>query len=227
MFDVVYANVSRAAGFGVLAGTLAVVLAVFLIGIKRYRKQRPTGSPFTTMAQVLVAAVKKWRVSETHGGGGICYEDDRVSGSNTNGQTRSHNLARTEQLSAVITQMHTFFTNQGSTMSRSIGLVETARVNTASKHGLLGTLKAILPMTVRWLVPQYVLTRIGDAFTVFGLQELFYDQMPEEMRSIGEAAYIRVVRIGSFVNTVIISVVQAITSKHGREWLGESQPFKS
>ncbi|KAG8501849.1 hypothetical protein CXB51_004121 [Gossypium anomalum] len=40
-------NVSWAAGFGVLAGSLAVALALFLIGMKRYRKQRPTGSPFT------------------------------------------------------------------------------------------------------------------------------------------------------------------------------------
>ncbi|XP_039037297.1 protein NRT1/ PTR FAMILY 5.4-like [Hibiscus syriacus] len=328
-------NVSWAAGFGVLAGTLALALVVFLIGIKRYRKQRPTGSPFTTMAQVLVAAAKKWRVNETLGGRGICYDDDRVSGSNTNCQTRSHNLARTEQLrfldkamiidnkdalrktkdpwrlcslnqvekvklvlrlipiwlaclmfSAVIAQMHTFFTKQGTTMSRSIGpdfqvppaalqslvgltilivvpvydrvfipiarkvtghprgitmlqrigtglfvsilnmfvagLVETARVNTASKHGLLDTPKAIVPMSVWWLVPQYVLTGIGDAFTVVGLQELFYDQMPEEMRSIGAAAYISVVGIGSFVNTAIISVVQAITSKHGHAWLGNN-----
>ncbi|KAL4289726.1 hypothetical protein GQ457_14G019270 [Hibiscus cannabinus] len=328
-------NVSWAAGFMVLSGSLAVALAVFLVGIKRYRKQRPTGSPFTTMAQVFVAAVKKWRVSETQGGRGICYEDNRIGGSQDNGQTRSHNLARTKQFrfldkamiidnkdamsktkdpwrlcslnqveevklvlrlipiwlaclmfSAVITQLHTFFTKQGSTMSRSIGanfqvppaalqslvgltiliavpvydrffvpiarkltghprgitmlqrigtglfvsilsmfvagLIETARINTASKHGLLDTPNAIVPMRIWWLVPQYVLTGIGDVFTIVGLQELFYDQMPEEMRSIGAAAYISVVGVGSFVNTAIISVVQVITSKHGNEWLGDN-----
>ncbi|KAK8498189.1 hypothetical protein V6N13_061788 [Hibiscus sabdariffa] len=328
-------NVSWVAGFVVLSGSLAVALAVFLVGIKRYRKQRPTGSPFTTMAQVFVAAVKKWRVSETHVGRGICYEDNRIGGSQANGQTRSHNLARTKQFrfldkamiidnkdalskttdpwrlcslnqveevklvlrlipiwlaclmfSAVITQLHTFFTKQGSTMSRSIGanfqvppaalqslvgltiliavpvydrvfvpmarkltghprgitmlqrigaglfvsilsmfvagLIETARINTASKHGLLDTPKAIVPMRIWWLVPQYVLTGIGDVFTIVGLQELFYDQMPEEMRSIGAAAYISVVGVGSFVNTAIISVVQVITSKHGNEWLGDN-----
>ncbi|KAK8508628.1 hypothetical protein V6N13_116147 [Hibiscus sabdariffa] len=328
-------NVSWAAGFMVLSGSLAVALAVFLVGIKRYRKQRPTGSPFTTVAQVIVAAVKKWRVSETHDSRGICYEDNRIGGSQDNGQTRSQNLARTKQFrfldkamiidnkdalsktkdpwrlcslnqveevklvlrlipiwlaclmfSAVITQLHTFFTKQGSTMSRSIGanfqvppaalqslvgltiliavpvydrffvpiaqkltghprgitmlqrigtglfvsilnmfvagLIETARINTASKHGLLDTPKAIVPMRIWWLVPQYVLTGIGDVFTIVGLQELFYDQMPEEMRSIGAAAYISVVGVGSFVNTAIISVVQVITSKHGNEWLGDN-----
>ncbi|XVF00257.1 hypothetical protein REPUB_Repub03eG0269500 [Reevesia pubescens] len=327
-------NVSWTAGFGVLAGSLAVALAVFLIGIKKYRHQRPTGSPFTTVAQVFVAAAKKWRVSETHGGRGICYEDDR-GGSQAQGQTRGRNLVRTKQFRfldkamiidnkdtlsktknpwrlcslnqveevklvlrlipiwlgclmfcAVITQLHTFFTKQGSTMLRSIGphfqvpaaalqslvgvtiliavpvydrvfvpiarkitghpsgitmlqrigiglfvsvlnmvvagLVETARVNTARKHGLIDTPKAVVPMSVWWLLPQYVLAGIGDVFTIVGLQELFYDQMPEEMRSIGAAAYISIVGIGSFINTAIISVVQMITSRHGNVWLGDN-----
>ncbi|OMO87185.1 Proton-dependent oligopeptide transporter family [Corchorus olitorius] len=324
-------NVSWTAGFGVLAGSLAVALAIFLIGIKKYRKQRPTGSPFTTMAQVFVAAVKKWRVSETHGGRGICYEDDR-GGDHIQGQTRGSNLIRTKQFRfldkamiidnkdamsktrdpwrlcslnqveevklvlrlipiwlgclmfcAVITQLHTFFTKQGSTMERSIGtsfqvppaalqslvgvtiliavpvydrifvpiarkftrhpsgitmlqrigfglfvsilnmvvagLVETERVKTASKHGLLDNPKAVVPMSVWWLLPQYVLMGIGDVFTIVGLQELFYDQMPEEWRSIGAAAYISIVGVGSFINTAIISAVQMITSRRGNVWL--------
>ncbi|XVE52294.1 hypothetical protein DITRI_Ditri02bG0111100 [Diplodiscus trichospermus] len=327
-------NVSWTAGFGLLAGSLAVALALFLIGIKRYRKQRPTGSPFTTVAQVLVAAAKKWRLSETHGGRGICYEDDR-GGSHVQSQTRNRNLVRTKQFrfldkamiidsedalsktrnpwrlcslnqveevklvlrlipiwlgclmfSAVITQLHTFFTKQGSTMLRSIGpsfqvppaalqslvgltiliavpiydrvfvpiarkitghpsgitmlqrigiglfvsilnmvvagLVETARVNTAGKHSLIDTPKAVVPMSVWWLLPQYVLTGVGDVFTIVGLQELFYDQMPEEMRSIGAAAYISIVGVGSFINTAIISVVQMITSRRGNVWLGDN-----
>ncbi|MBA0781121.1 hypothetical protein Gotri_002076 [Gossypium trilobum] len=186
----------------------------------------------------------------------------------------------------LITQLHTFFTKQGSTMSRSLGpnfqvppaalqslvgltiliavpvydcvfvpiarkltknptgitmlqrigiglfvsilnmvvagIVETARVNTARKHGLIDTPKAVIPMSIWWLLPQYVLTGIGDVFTIIGLQELFYDQMPEEMRSIGAAAYISIVGIGSFVNTGIISVVQMISSKHGKEWLRDN-----
>ncbi|TYG99774.1 hypothetical protein ES288_A10G223000v1 [Gossypium darwinii] len=328
-------NVSWAAGFGVLSGSLAVALAVFLIGIRKYRKQRPTGSPFTSVAQVLVAAAKKWRVSETHGGRGICYEDDRRGGNHVKGQTMSRNLVRTKQFrfldkamiiddkdtlsktrdpwrlcslnqveevklvlrlipiwlgclmfSAVITQLHTFFTKQGSTMLRSIGpnfqvppaalqslvgltiliavpiydrvfvpiarkitghpsgitmlqrigtglfisilnmvvagLVETARVNTAAKHGLIDAPKAIVPMSVWWLHPQYVLTGLGDVFTIVGLQELFYDQMPEEMRTIGAAAYISVVGVGSFINTAVISVVQVISLRHGNEWLGDN-----
>ncbi|GMI86200.1 hypothetical protein like AT3G54450 [Hibiscus trionum] len=187
---------------------------------------------------------------------------------------------------AVIAQLHTFFTKQGSTMSRSLGpdfqvppaalqclvgltilvaipiydrvfvlvarkltknptgitmlqrigiglfvsilnmvvagIVETARVNTARQHGLIDTPKAVIPMSVWWLLPQYVLMGIGDVFTIIGLQELFYDQTPEEMRSIGAAAFISIVGVGSFVNTGIMSVVQMISSKYGNEWLGDN-----
>lgn len=75
-----------------LAGSLAVALALFLIGMKRYRKQRPTGSPFTRVAQVFVAAARKWRLTESHGSMGICCEYDRVPG-----QTMGPNLVRSNQ----------------------------------------------------------------------------------------------------------------------------------
>lgn len=79
-----------------LAGVLAASLALFLMGIKRYRKQSPTGSPFTRMLQVFVAAARKWRVSEIRGGR-ICYEDHDGS-SQCPDQTRGRDLVRTNKL---------------------------------------------------------------------------------------------------------------------------------
>lgn len=52
-------NVSWAAGFGILTGSMAVALILFLLGIKKYQKQGPLGSPFTKVAQVFVAAGRK------------------------------------------------------------------------------------------------------------------------------------------------------------------------
>ncbi|WRX12498.1 Proton-dependent oligopeptide transporter family - like 5, partial [Theobroma cacao] len=79
---------------GIVTGSsLAIVAVVYL---QRYRKQSPAGSPFTRVAQVLVAAAKKWRVSETHGGRGICLED-QSSDCYACGQTRGRTLVRTKQ----------------------------------------------------------------------------------------------------------------------------------
>lgn len=70
-------NVGWAAGFGILTGAMAVALAVFLFGYKKYRKQGPLGSPFTTVAQVFVAAVRKRHINGTSAGFGVYSRDDK------------------------------------------------------------------------------------------------------------------------------------------------------
>jgi len=69
---------------------------------------------------------------------------------------------------------------------------------------------------------QYILCGLSDVFTFVGLQELFYDQMPESMRSLGAAGYVSVVGVGSFVSSAVISTVEAISSSCGEEWLGDN-----
>ncbi|KAI7755329.1 hypothetical protein M8C21_034000 [Ambrosia artemisiifolia] len=98
-------------------------------------------------------------------------------------------------------------------------LVESKRVGVATQQGLLDNPKSTIPMSVWWVVPQYILMGVSDVFTIVGLQELFYDQVPEEMRSMGAAAYLSVVGVGSFMSSALISVIQVITARRGDEWL--------
>ncbi|KAK9912820.1 hypothetical protein M0R45_036660 [Rubus argutus] len=326
-------NVSWVIGFGMLTAVIAAGLLLFLLGIKRYRKEGPLGSTFTTVAQVFVAAARKWRLNEKlHCD--VLYKDGR-SGDHIGVQPKHKTLARTKQLRfldkamiiddldassnirnawrlcslnqveevklflrlipiwlcclmffAVISQLHTFFIKQGSTMIRSIGphfqlppaslqavvgitmiiaipiydqilvptvrkftghpagltvlqrigvglflstvnmvvsaLVEAKRVSVAREHNLLDNPKAIVPMSIWGLLPQYLIMGLSNIFTVIGLQELFYDQMPDAMRSLGAAGYISLVGVGNFVSTFIISAVQAITSRSGEKWLEDN-----
>uniref|UniRef100_A0A2N9I8W9 Major facilitator superfamily (MFS) profile domain-containing protein n=1 Tax=Fagus sylvatica TaxID=28930 RepID=A0A2N9I8W9_FAGSY len=101
-------------------------------------------------------------------------------------------------------------------------LVEAKRVRIAKQHDLIDKPEAIVPMSVWWLLPQYILCGLAEVFTFVGLQELFYDQMPESLRSLGAAAYISVIGVGSFISTAIISIVQAISSSCGEKWLGNN-----
>ncbi|KAL3739936.1 hypothetical protein ACJRO7_021244 [Eucalyptus globulus] len=55
-------NVGWALGYGLPTLGLGVAIAIFLIGTPRYRHRVPASSPFTRMAQVIAAAVRKWRV---------------------------------------------------------------------------------------------------------------------------------------------------------------------
>ena len=101
-------------------------------------------------------------------------------------------------------------------------LVETKRINVVKEYNLLDYPKVKVPMKVWWLVPQYIITGLVEIFTYVGLQELFYSQMPESMRSLGSAINLSVNGIGNFVSSVIISMAQGISSKHGEEWLGDN-----
>lgn len=49
-------------GYGLPTVGLALSVSVFLVGTKFYRHKVPLGSPFTKIAMVLVAAIRKWKV---------------------------------------------------------------------------------------------------------------------------------------------------------------------
>ncbi|KAE9620887.1 putative proton-dependent oligopeptide transporter family, major facilitator superfamily [Lupinus albus] len=301
-------------------------MAVFLLGIKKYKKEGPSGSPFTRLAQVFVAAARKWRVKYTPDNNKHCNEElpniivpkllhtdeyrlldkamiiDEVDARRERRDPwRLCSVTQVEEVKLVVrlipiwlscvmfnviqAQNHTYFVKQGDTMFRSIGpnflvppaviqglvgiiilfavpiydrvfiplarkftghptgitvlqrigvgnflsiltmviaaLVESKRVTIATNHGLLNNPEAVIPMRIWWLLPQYIVTGVSDAFTVVGLQELFYDQMPEGMRSMGAALYISLVGVGNFVGIAIIDIVVKITSKNsGGSWLG-------
>ncbi|CAN8269803.1 unnamed protein product [Cochlearia groenlandica] len=66
-----------------------------------------------------------------------------------------------------------------------------------------------IQMSIMWLLPQYVLLGISDIFTVVGMQEFFYSEVPVRMRTMGFALYTSVFGVGSFVSAGIITIVEA------------------
>ncbi|CAH8331440.1 unnamed protein product [Eruca vesicaria subsp. sativa] len=87
-------------------------------------------------------------------------------------------------------------------------LVETKRLQTARDD-------ITLVMSVWWLVPQYVLYGVADGFTMAGLQEFFYDQVPSELRSVGMAMNLSIYGAGNFLSSFMISVLDRVTSQSG------------
>ncbi|KAK6116682.1 hypothetical protein DH2020_049564 [Rehmannia glutinosa] len=102
-------------------------------------------------------------------------------------------------------------------------LVEKKRLQTAIEYGLVDIPKATVPMSVWWLAPQYMFFGISDVFTMVGLQEFFYDQVPKELKSVGLALYLSIFGIGSFISSFLISVVEKATSGQGQDsWFSDN-----
>lgn len=96
-------------------------------------------------------------------------------------------------------------------------LVEMKRLETAKEHGLVDLPNVTVPMSIWWLVPQYILCGIADVLTIVGLQEFCYDQVPKELRSLGISLYLSVLGVGNFLSSFLVSVIDEATIGDGQE----------
>ncbi|CAL0322900.1 unnamed protein product [Lupinus luteus] len=97
-------------------------------------------------------------------------------------------------------------------------LVEIKRKKVAFEYHLLDDPKATIPISVFWLVPQFCLEGVADVFESVGLLEFLFHQSPESMRSTAAALYCITKAIGSYLGTLMVSLVHKCTYKEGN-WL--------
>ncbi|CAN8299907.1 unnamed protein product [Cochlearia groenlandica] len=91
-------------------------------------------------------------------------------------------------------------------------LVERKRLNVSQ---MIKTRPSLEPLSIFWLLPQYILLGISDIFTVVGMQEFFYSEVPVKMRTMGFALYTSVFGVGSFVSAALISIIESYTRSRG------------
>lgn len=111
-----------------------------------------------------------------------------------------------------------------STLSSLVaGFAEERRKCAAAAHGLTDSPKATIPISVYWLVPQYALHGMAEAFTSIGHLEFFYDQSPESMRSTATALFWMVISAGSYTSTLLVSVIHKYSARpDGSNWLPDN-----
>ncbi|XVE91414.1 hypothetical protein REPUB_Repub01dG0007500 [Reevesia pubescens] len=331
----VYIQDNTGWGLGLGIPTIAMFLSIiaFVIGYPLYRHMDPSGSPFTRLLQVSVAAFKKRRLamvsdpkllyqneeldaSISVGGklvhtkqmtfldkAAIVTEEDFVKSSQAPNLWRLNTVHRIEELKSVIrmgpiwvagillitayAQQGTFSLQQAKTMDRHLtksfeipagsmtvftmvsmlstialydrvlvrvarrftgldrgitllhrmgigfvisvfatlvaGFIEIKRKQVALAHGLQDKAHSIIPISVFWLVPQYSLHGIAEAFMSIGHLEFFYDQSPESMRSTASALFWTAISVGNYMSTLLVSLVHKYSAKpDGSNWLPDN-----
>ncbi|PSR91175.1 Protein NRT1/ PTR FAMILY 3.1 like [Actinidia chinensis var. chinensis] len=103
------------------------------------------------------------------------------------------------------------------------GFIEVRRKNVASVHGLINNPKTTIPISVFWLVPQYSLYGIAEAFMSIGHLEFFYDQAPESMKSTAMALFWTAISLGNYTSTLLVSLVHRYSAGlGGSNWLPDN-----
>nr|XP_043619273.1 protein NRT1/ PTR FAMILY 1.2-like [Erigeron canadensis] len=102
-------------------------------------------------------------------------------------------------------------------------IVERNRRNAAISQGLSKNPYGVVNMTAFWLVPQYSLLGLAEAFNAIGQIEFYYSQFPKSMASIGVALFALGSAIGNLIGSLIVGVVNKYSKKGERvSWVANN-----
>ncbi|XP_047089525.1 protein NRT1/ PTR FAMILY 8.3-like isoform X2 [Lolium rigidum] len=104
----------------------------------------------------------------------------------------------------------------------SAALVEMKRLEIAMYEGLTHENVAV-PMSILWQIPQYIFVGAAEVFTNIGQLEFFYDQAPDAMRSLCAAFALVTVSAGSYLSSIILTLVAYLTTQGGNPgWIPDN-----
>ncbi|XP_039121699.1 protein NRT1/ PTR FAMILY 6.3 [Dioscorea cayenensis subsp. rotundata] len=79
---------------------------------------------------------------------------------------------------------------------------------------------AAVPLSVFWLVPQFLLVGSGEAFTYIGQLDFFLRECPKGMKTMSTGLFLSTLSLGFFVSSVLVTIVHKVTGESGHgAWL--------
>ncbi|KFK43704.1 hypothetical protein AALP_AA1G162300 [Arabis alpina] len=95
----------------------------------------------------------------------------------------------------------------------SAAIVEIVRLRQAET-------KTVVSLTVFWQIPQFFILGAAEVFYFIGQLEFFYDQSPDSMRSLCSALGLLTFAFGSYLSSLILTVVTYFTTLDGGDgWI--------
>ncbi|XP_043723286.1 protein NRT1/ PTR FAMILY 5.5-like [Telopea speciosissima] len=95
--------------------------------------------------------------------------------------------------------------------------VEVRRIDVIERHGLVEKPYDTIPMTIFWLVPQFVLLGAFDGFARQGFQYFFCDQVPVSIKAYMNSFVEAVFGLGIICSILFVYVTDKVSEKGGRQ----------
>ncbi|KVI05944.1 Major facilitator superfamily domain, general substrate transporter [Cynara cardunculus var. scolymus] len=95
-------------------------------------------------------------------------------------------------------------------------IVEHARRKKAIEQGLFNSPQTVVAMSAMWLVPQYCLHGLAEAFSAIGQNEFYYSEFPKSMSSIAASLFLLGMAVANLLASLILSTIEKLT-KDGRK----------
>ncbi|KAK4365223.1 hypothetical protein RND71_016581 [Anisodus tanguticus] len=99
-------------------------------------------------------------------------------------------------------------------------LTEVKRLNVAHLHGLTYDANAMVPLSVFWLVPQFLLVGAGEAFTYIGQLDFFLRECPKGMKTMSTGLFLSTLSLGFFFSSILVTIVHKVTGN--KPWLADN-----
>lgn len=78
---------------------------------------------------------------------------------------------------------------------------------------------AVVPLSIMWQAPAYILIGASEVFASIAQLSFFYDQAPDVMRSCSMALQLLSTAVGSYLGGGLVAAVSAASSAAGAPWL--------
>lgn len=96
-------------------------------------------------------------------------------------------------------------------------IVEHIRRTKAIEQGFRENPSGVVNMSAYWLVPQHVLSGLGEAFNSIAQTEFYYSEFPNSMSSIASAMFGLGMAFANLLASAILSTGNNVSSKGGKE----------
>ncbi|KAK9678305.1 hypothetical protein RND81_11G202400 [Saponaria officinalis] len=102
-------------------------------------------------------------------------------------------------------------------------MVERRRLQLAEELGLTDEKDGVVPLSILWQVPQYVILGIGDVFAYIGRLEFINDQSPDSMKTLCNGFVLLIIALAFYLSSVVVTIVTVITTSGGKTgWIPDN-----